>query len=102
MLSSTYRAGSFRVGEVYELVSCTMFKLEWPSVNLEYHVILLPYRLDVILEGLRDGLSMFSVLFRDKGEIADLKSIVDLEVFERLAKVLCNLGGRGSGERAPR
>ena len=33
---------------------------------------------------------MFRVLFRDDSEIANLKSIVDLEVFERLSEILRN------------
>ena len=54
------------------------------------HVIRRPYRLDMVLESLRDSLCMFCVLLRDNGEIAYLISIVGLEVFERLSEIIRN------------
>lgn len=37
---------------------------------------MVPYRLDVALEGFRDSLSVLSVLLGDNGQVADLIAIV--------------------------
>ena len=54
------------------------------------HVIDQSYRSDVVFERLGDSLCMLGVLFRDHSQVADLISIVDLEVFERFSKVIRN------------
>ncbi len=48
---------------------------------------LLAYRFDVIFEGLGYCLRVLGVLLRYKGQVADLESIVHLEILERFGKV---------------
>lgn len=50
-------------------------------------MILKAYRFDVMFEGTRDGLRMLCVLLGDDGEVADLISVVGLQVFQRLLEV---------------
>lgn len=58
------------------------------EVMLWCHVIaLFAYRFDVILEGLGYCLRVLGVLFCYESQVADLESIVHLEVLERFGKV---------------
>ena len=43
---------------------------------------------------------MLGVLFRDDGEVADLISIVALEIFERILEIFRDFSRGCSGERA--
>lgn len=49
------------------------------------------YRLDVILQSLRNGLRILRVLFGNDGQIADLVPIIDLEIFEGICKIESDL-----------
>lgn len=69
---------------------------------LSRHVTFSTHGLDMILESLRDSLSVLRVLFRDDSEVANLISIIDLEVFERLAEIIRNFSRGRSRERASR
>ena len=42
----------------------------------------MPYRLDVGFKSTRDGLCMFSTLLGDQREVADLISVILLQVFQ--------------------
>ncbi len=48
---------------------------------------MLTHRLDMDLEGLGDCLRMFGALSRDSCQVADLISVVLLQVFKRVCKV---------------
>lgn len=56
----------------------------------------------MFFEGLGDRLCMLGVLFGDECQVADLISIVHLEVLERLPKIVCNFSGGCSRERTSR
>ena len=49
-----------------------------------------PYRLDMSFESFGDSLRMLGVLLCNESEITNLISIVDLKIFERLAKIIRN------------
>lgn len=61
--------------------------VNWPKNSNVSHVISKAYCLDVIFEGTRDGLRVLGVLLGDDGEVADLISVVGLQIFQRLLEV---------------
>ena len=95
--SSTYRAGSFRVGAVYmacqsgmSFTGAEMFVVFCISRSIVDKVMAEkggPHLSDVHLQGLGQGLCMFDVLFRDDGQVADLVTIVNLKVVQAVFKV---------------
>lgn len=59
------------------------------------------YLANVLFEHFGDCLRMLGVLLRNDREVTDLISIVDLEVSQRVPKILRDFSRGGSGERTP-
>lgn len=59
-------------------------------------------RLDMGFEHSGDRLRVFCVLFRDDSQVADLVSVVALEIFQRFFKVGGHFSRRAAGDRTSR